>query len=1067
MIMRFTGSRLALTAALFALAISCTAFAQQVTYYDFNGPQGNPSQVSQQCTTTAPANALFCFNDGTGAGTSPSFISDTYPAIIDPVGTDNPPVSSTNEAVQMVLPQVTQAASMWFALPQKVSTGFTSWFAFKITPNPNSFATADGIAFVIQNAAGGGTASTCSESGSGLSVVGGNGGCIGYGGIDNSLAIEFDTYRNTWDPDDNGTSDNDNHVAIMNCGAGQPNSPDHTTPCQVSLSVSGALQTALNSSPGVTLADGNVHQVVINYSGPTEANPYLLQIFIDPPFNAGTHTPAAGAIPVLSGVYNIAANVNLINSGSANDSAYVGFTSSTGAAFEEHEIMAWTYTPHSSVTQTQPLSPPGQPTTFPFGTHVYAVTYPEGGPSTAGINMVVTANAVPPQLFSQLITNTPFTGSQCQVYDDTGGNCIIYSVSCENAATNAVTECPSIAQSEAEAILVKSAYNNTMAPVTPGFLQGDPFYSQITSISGAGQVATVTCTGECSVTTGQTVTIVGSSIAGFNGTVTVLAADPAVPNVFTFSTTITGSATGGILTSSNVQNIFLAYSPQRIDATTTGKTQNFSDLVVTSLTTAPTNLTIQSPAVAYGTTAVVTVTATSGNGTPTGNMLLSVDSGTPLSVPLSSAGVAIFDLNGLTGGKHTLNVTYATNGVFLANTASGSITINQATPTVNFTGAPTSAAYGSSFPVTATTNASTTAVITASGSCSILGNIVTMTSGTGTCNLLASWAADQNYTMDSATQSVAALKASSSTTLLTDTPNPSVIQTPVSLTFKVTGNGLPTGTYSVASSVAGDPACSGLLSAGVGRCVLTFLTPGSRTLTITYSGDSNFTGSYTTVQQSVSGAPIATLSATSLNFGTLYLGSVGEQSVTLTNTGSATMTVNEPILFDVGNGDSKEFIALSLCPGTLAIGKSCTIYVAFVAGPSYTTQTAILKIMDNALGSPQSVNLSANVINPQATFSPSSLNLGTQKVGTTAKGSLTLTNTGATPLNITGMSVMGANAGDFNLTQTCPASLGAGNSCILYVSFTPKATGNRAAYINVKDNTYSGSQQITLSGKGD
>ena len=300
--MRISGSRHSLVvAALFTLALLAVprmAFAQQVTYYDFDTPQANPSQVSYQCSTSAPSNPLFCFNDGTGQSSSPSFLSDTYPAIIDPLQTDNPPVQSTNTAVQLTFSQTNQSSSMWFSVPQKVSNGFTSYFAFKITPNPNSSATADGIAFVIQNSVGGGTASglasVCSGVGAGPSIVGvGGGGCIGYGGIDNSLAIEFDTFRNAWDPDDNGSSQNDNHVAVQNCGAGLPNSPDHTGSCLVNLTVNNALQTAINSQLPVTLADGNVHQVVVIYSGPNETVPNLLQIYIDPPFVAGTHTPTA------------------------------------------------------------------------------------------------------------------------------------------------------------------------------------------------------------------------------------------------------------------------------------------------------------------------------------------------------------------------------------------------------------------------------------------------------------------------------------------------------------------------------------------------------------------------------------------------------------------------------------------------------------------------------------------------------------------------------------------------------------------------------------------------------
>jgi len=285
------------------LAFAAPAFSQQITYYDFDAPQAS-NDASYACVDPAHAvpatpNPLFCFNDGTGLRSSPSFLSDTYPAKIDPVTTDNPPVQSTHFAIRNTPPAHSQTSSMWFSVPQKISNGFTSYFAFKVTANTKSYATADGIAFVIQNSqnAAGGTssgASACSGAGSGPNAVGAAGGCIGYGGLDNSLAIEMDTYRNEWDPADNISSNpnNDNHIAVQNCGAGLPNSPDHTGSCLVNLNAGNAAHPALNNLLPVTLADGNVHEVVIIYSGPTEAVPNLLQIFIDPPFVAGTHTPA-------------------------------------------------------------------------------------------------------------------------------------------------------------------------------------------------------------------------------------------------------------------------------------------------------------------------------------------------------------------------------------------------------------------------------------------------------------------------------------------------------------------------------------------------------------------------------------------------------------------------------------------------------------------------------------------------------------------------------------------------------------------------------------------------------
>ncbi len=1066
-----------------------TSFAQQVTYYDFDAPNaanapgapnpGNGSSLTcgdpAKGTLNTP-NPLFCLNNG--GGSNPGFLSDIYPAIIDPNTMDNPPMDSTHYATGLTASDYYQAASMWFSVPQKISNGFTSYFAFKIS-NPGSYATADGIAFVIQNAAGGGSENNgygegpCTETGSGPTVVGGTGGCIGYGGLDNSLAVELDTFKNGWDPQDSNVSTynntdpyNGNHIAVENCGAGLVNSPDHGS-CLVQLPVNGVAHGAINGALPITLADGAVHQVVVQYSGPTEATPNLLQIFIDPPFVTGTHTPTSDATPVISGVYDISANLNLMNSGTANDSAYVGFTSSTGGAFEKHELMAWTFTPHSPVTQQQPLNPPGTPTTFPFGSHVYAVTYPVGGPSTSEIDMVVTANTITPTLFSQLISGSAFAGSVCQVYDETGGNCIVYSTSCVTHGTNTVVQCPA-STDPGNLIDLKSAYNNTVQPISPGFLKGDPFYSLITSIAGGGTTATVTCLGECSVTPGQTVTIAGNvngdSPSPFNGSVTVLSADPSTPNIFTFTSASNATGTGGYLTSNNLENAFNSYVPERIDGTTTGKTKNFSDFVVTAVTSAVTSMTIVAPSVSYGNSASVVVTVSSGAGTPTGNVTLSVDGGPVLTQALSS-GSATFSIPLLSGGLHSLSANYAAQDIFQAASKTASLNITTATPLVTFTGAPSTAAYASTFVVAASTNASTLPLISAGGACSISGNTVTMTSGTGTCSLLASWAGDGNFNAATASQSTVATKATSVTTITSDTPNPSTSGSAVTVAFKVTGTGLPTGAYSVTGS-AGDPSCSGTLSSGLGSCSLTFLTPGVRTITVAYAGDSNFVGSQATVQQTVNG-PVALVTPTSVNFGTVYLGTLTVKNVTLMNIGSGPMTIKEKFLSIIGGGNSNEFVALSLCPQTLAVGKSCTILVTFVAGPNYTPQTATLMINDNAPGSPQSVALSASVINPQASFNPTAVNFGTQNVGTASSASIKITSSGNTALNITNIGISGANASDFTIvSNNCPGSLTANAYCTVTVKFVPGKTGTRSANLNVNDNVWNGSQQVSLTGKG-
>jgi len=81
------------------------------------------------------------------------------------------------------------------------------------------------------------------------------------------------------------------------------------------------------------------------------------------------------------------------------------------------------------------------------------------------------------------------------------------------------------------------------------------------------------------------------------------------------------------------------------------------------------------------------------------------------------------------------------------NSLQGAAYVFLTAPTVTFTGAPASEPYQGTFNVASTTNSSTSPVYTASGGCSNGGTTTyTMTSGTGQCYAIATWAADVNYT---------------------------------------------------------------------------------------------------------------------------------------------------------------------------------------------------------------------------------------------------------------------------------------------------------------------------------
>jgi trimeric autotransporter adhesin len=211
-----------------------------------------------------------------------------------------------------------------------------------------------------------------------------------------------------------------------------------------------------------------------------------------------------------------------------------------------------------------------------------------------------------------------------------------------------------------------------------------------------------------------------------------------------------------------------------------------------------------------------------------------------------------------------------------------------------------------------------------------------------------------------------------------------------------------------------------------------------------------------------------TASPASFNFGTVYLGTITTTKITVTNSGTTALIISNPLISILKGGDSSEFVSVNLCPKSLAAGGHCTITISFVAGPFYTPQTATLSMMGNAPGNPQTVMMSATVINPQANFNPPSLSFGTQTVNTSVTKTITLSNPGATALSTTGMSVTGTNAAQFLITpgSNCSSSLAAGSSCTISVTFRPLAKVSYSAASKVADNTQPGSQTVPLLGTG-
>ena len=130
----------------------------------------------------------------------------------------------------------------------------------------------------------------------------------------------------------------------------------------------------------------------------------------------------------------------------------------------------------------------------------------------------------------------------------------------------------------------------------------------------------------------------------------------------------------------------------------------------------------------------------------------------------------------------------------------------------------------------------------------------------------ATYSGDGNFTAGTAGNITQIVNASGVTTSVTPSPTAPGVNQPVVFTTIVTssntGNTVPTGTVSFTDTAPGGASpvafCTGLklnTDGSVPSCTYALLSSGSHTITVTYSGDGNFSGSPFTFHETVSPAP--------------------------------------------------------------------------------------------------------------------------------------------------------------------------------------------------------------------
>lgn len=166
-------------------------------------------------------------------------------------------------------------------------------------------------------------------------------------------------------------------------------------------------------------------------------------------------------------------------------------------------------------------------------------------------------------------------------------------------------------------------------------------------------------------------------------------------------------------------------------------------------------------------------------------------------------------------------------------------------------------------------------------------------------------------------------------------------------------------------------------------------------------------------------APAVGISASVLNFSTPVGTTSAVQTVTLTNTGSATLSAISP---SITGSNPEDFTETNNCGTSLLAGAQCMLSVSFTAS-STTPVTAGITIADNAANSPQSITLNGT----GATFTLSMPTItGSVLPGATAQFNVAVSSSGAPFNNPVILTATGIPAG--SIVTFAPASVTPGSN---------------------------------------
>jgi len=251
--------------------------------------------------------------------------------------------------------------------------------------------------------------------------------------------------------------------------------------------------------------------------------------------------------------------------------------------------------------------------------------------------------------------------------------------------------------------------------------------------------------------------------------------------------------------------------------------------------------------------------------------------------------------------------------------------------------------------------------------------------------------------------------------------------------------------------------CPAALSAGSSCTVSVAFTPqaaGPVTGALMVSDDSGNLGSTQAVPLDGTGTtPGASVTPATLYFSQVVGTTGSAKHITLQSTGTGPLQVTSIVA-------TAPFSQTNNCSGSIAPTASCSIQVSFAPTAVGSTSGSVT-ITDDA--GTQTVGLTGRGSAP-VSLSSTRLSFGTLAVGNTSYAkTVTVTNRLNVALGFSSITVSGPFA---VASDTCGASVAAGTSCTVGVTFSPTTTGSITGTLTFTDDAATSPQVVSLSGAG-